>query len=849
MKRGQFNKLVGTAPLVPNRHQLPVAAISCLFLLLLVTACSREEQATPTITMTPTPNVTSTSSPTATRTPRPSFTPWPTRQYVRPSHITPSPTRRFNRPTPTLTATAIPLAIFNMIAGDANPANYQLTTPEPELIIQVIAEADEQKLDSRWGAAEDEPYQEARYTAAGAVYQAAIFEIQHHYPQGLPDPRLAFSIRGSHFTWDEDDFSLFMPLLQAGIFGLLRDIVMIDHLSINRENMEIQVFKAELDGDPGDEWLVFANASQYGVLTWLRMDTLADGSRQLMPFNADTYNFHIYASDPVLVEWVGDFNQDGFTDMLLNAPWYFGGTYNQHFVFAQGSTTGFKVISDIEVGAFETDGYVEYTVSQPPNTDQLILTISDPVDLNWGCRYDTMTTYEWHSGDLRTTQEGAEPPLTAECYLARAVTPRAPLDPYLNIAALQQALALFAEDDPEDIPKIAFAHYRMAVLYAMLDEDAQARAHLQAFLDFNRLAGSGLVYTVESEVTGLMSAPQLDPLALCGWIASTTYTHFPDWELYVNENSVYHVYPMYNEIAPPALCPVSQVVDWILDSVTVDPGISPQNALVSAGLPVVTAQSLWLPGWPEPAWLVLLQFDTYRLVSYRPWNADDPWKEERSFSSNSGDATWRNQDITGDGYPEIAFAVPVLDMGEQGTIGYQVSITSMVAEGIMLTVGSYDHPANGEQFNLVRFLADNDHDGLADVAVTEAALWYEALPPLDPADPPVWLTYNEWSGMLRDATQAQQAQEVEPEVLAALFEGADPAETRLALSHMRDGIQDSDPATLLFWQRLTYLVGLSYELEGRAEQAVAAYLEVILADPNSLWSSLAAIHLAPVEQP
>ena len=306
---------------------------------------------------------------------------------------------------------------------------------------------------------------------------------------------------------------------------------------------------------------------------------------------------------------------------------------------------------------------------------------------------------------------------------------------------------------------------------------------------------------------------------------------------------------MTNEIAPPALCPVSQVVDWILESVTVAPGVSPVNALVSAGLPVVTAQSLWLPGWSEPAWLVLLQFDTYRLVSYRPWNEDDPWKEVRAFSSNSGDATWRNQDITGDGYPEIAFAVPVLDMGEQGTIGYQVSITSMVAEGIMLTVSSYDHPATGEQFDLVRFLADNDHDGFADVAVAEAAQWYEALPLLEPADPPVWPTNAEWSDMLRAATQAQATQDAEPEVLSAIFEGADPVETRAALTQIRDDLPGADPASLLYRQRLTYLIGLSYELEEQNELAVATYLQVILANPDSLWSYLAAIHLAPVEQP
>ena len=167
----------------------------------------------------------------------------------------------------------------------------------------------------------------------------------------------------------------------------------------------------------------------------------------------------------------------------------------------------------------------------------------------------------------------------------------------------------------------------------------------------------------------------------------------------------------------------------------------------------------------------------------------------------------------------------------------------------MVRVNAYAELPSEQQLNLAEFLADNDHDGFADVAVAEAAQWYETLPPLEPADPPVWPTNAEWSDMLRAATQAQATQEAEPEVLSAIFEGADPAETRAALTQIRDDLPGADPASLLYRQRLTYLIGLSYELEGQKELAVATYLQVILANPDSLWSHLAAIHLAPVEQP
>jgi hypothetical protein len=839
VKHNIANKQIIAKPLRYNRLLLSTAFISAMLLLLLVTACSPDQPAISTSDLTLTSRASSTNSPTASPTVRPPYTPRPT-NTPRPT-ITRRATQISAQTTPAATPTVTPLPIFNLLAGNASPSHYQLATPEPGYLSHIINQESEQYQAAFWNT-EDWTYREVLRDDRLALFRAATYELQVHYPQGLPDPQLAFSIHGDPYTWG-DEYAIFMPILQAGIFDLLSNQDFYDLKPFLRPYVEIKIFRAELDGDPGIEWLAITHLSQYLLHTWLRIDTLSDGTYQLMPYVADMFNYVIYTNEHALVEGVGDFNNDGLTDILINTPWYFGGGYNQNFLFAQGSSVGFEISSTIKARAFETEGYVEYSVVKPPEADQLILTITDPHNLNWGCRYDTITTYKWSTGNLRTTEEGTEPPLTAECYLARAVTLGTPLNPDTDIPLLRQALVLFTEDDPEDIPKIAFAHYRLAVLYALKHDDVQARAHLKAFLDFNRLAGSELVETVNTEVASLLSAPRLDPFTLCSWIASKTYEHFPDWEDHVNVNTVYHVYPMSYEIAPDALCPMYQVVDWILESVTVVPGFSPASALVSAGLPVVTAQSLWLPGWQEPAWLVLLQLDRYYLVSYRPWETENPWEEEDWFSPNSGEATWLNQDVTGDGYPEIAFAVP----SGANTGNYLVSITSMVSEGIILAVTTRTTVPTGEQLNLAEILADHDHDGVSDAAIAAAIQWYDSLPPLEPFDPPIWLTFSEWSDMLRSARQAQLQKEAEPEVLSALFEGADPARTRIELTKLLDDAQGADPSTLLYRQRLMYLVGLSYELEGQADLAVATYIQVILANPDSLWSALAACNLSPAE--
>jgi hypothetical protein len=45
------------------------------------------------------------------------------------------------------------------------------------------------------------------------------------------------------------------------------------------------------------------------------------------------------------------------------------------------------------------------------------------------------------------------------------------------------------------------------------------------------------------------------------------------------------------------------------------------------------------------------------------------------------------------------------------------------------------------------------------------------------------------------------------------------------------------------WQRLTYLIAVSYELQGRTAEAIDAYLDVVKAEQHTLWGNLAALHL------
>ncbi len=89
-----------------------------------------------------------------------------------------------------------------------------------------------------------------------------------------------------------------------------------------------------------------------------------------------------------------------------------------------------------------------------------------------------------------------------------------------------------------------------------------------------------------------------------------------------------------------------------------------------------------------------------------------------------------------------------------------------------------------------------------------------------------------------------QQEEKKPDYIGELYADSDPAKVRQDLLKERNDLDPSDPFTTHEWQRLTYLIAKSYEMEGNSEEAIKNYLAVIQDQTQTLWGNLAAIHLA-----
>ena len=100
------------------------------------------------------------------------------------------------------------------------------------------------------------------------------------------------------------------------------------------------------------------------------------------------------------------------------------------------------------------------------------------------------------------------------------------------------------------------------------------------------------------------------------------------------------------------------------------------------------------------------------------------------------------------------------------------------------------------------------------------------------------------SGMPGRPATYQNIYEYIDEIEGNILAGAGLEAARQALQTIIAYIPPADPEAAFIVPRLQYLLGLSYEIEGRADEAVEAYLALIQSAPQSAWSWLAWTRLA-----
>lgn len=742
-------------------------------------------------------------------------------------------------PTPEASLTPPP---FPTLSPAKNASSYQLTKPTPEGLLALM-----DVLNTQYGYF-GHSYDDKGNLIFGpmldelsSVFHVTTVETNFYYPDGFPDPRIVWE----YYPFTNRDY---YPVFPSVYLDSLTNAVLDDfnrhpdHLKdpgvFDGKGYTVQTYRIELDHDPRPEWLVRMDWEEIVALSWLVLDQNPDGNFTRLPHPLPNSDWLILSD--VKIEALQDFTGDGLTDIIAVKQGYAAGTDWYQFYVARGKKDGFQELDSIDHVVSVTNSVVEphYTVETAPGSNWLTLTLVDPHRINWDCEWDTQTSYRWPSGTEQIIVAGKEMPQTPECSLARAVSLFEPVDNAIAIQLLENAIAHFDQTDVEQRSKLLFAHYRLAILYASSEQDFLARQHLKWLAE--NLAEQ---YLKEIVLLQLVE-DRISAIKLCDSLYSAS-SEVPDsWEAYLGATAAAHAYPGSSKIYPPAICPLQDLIMDQLRKVDLTVQPIPKSALMDQMIPVALVQAYTFPGQTHPATFMLIREKTPFIAAYVPtldgWN----WRVLEEFDATEDPPQTFLTDVTGDGFPELAYYQKnkswYCPENEQG---YKVVLTTSTGANFVTVTTNVCNPID-KSLILTNYLEDDNKDGLVDWVIDQIREYAgEPAVPATDAGQGRWLTLDEFAMLTPEANPSYEATDIIDELTDKLYAGQNMPGTRQKLISERNKLSATDHLIDWKWQKLTYLIAVSYDLDGQTDQAIETFTTVLYSENQTLWANLAGLHL------
>jgi len=756
---------------------------------------------------------------------------------------TPSLTPTLPSSTPTLEATLTPPPLPTL-PPRTNASSYRLSKPIPEGLLALMDVLNTQYgyfghfYDDKGNLLFDPMLEEL-----SNVLHVVATEINFYYPDGFPDPQTVWEYYP--FT-NRDYYPVFPSVYLDSITNAVLDDFNRhpDHLKdlgvIDGKGYTIQTYRIELDNDPQPEWLGRMDWEEIVALSWLVLDQNPDGNFTRLPQSLPDSEWLVLSD--VKIEALQDFTGDGLTDIIAVKQEYAAGTDWYRFSVARGTKDGFQELDSIDHVVSVTNSAVEphYTVETAPGSNWLTLTLVDPHRINWDCEWDTQTSYRWPYGTEQIIIAGKEMPQTPECSLARAVSLLEPVDNVTAIRLLENAIAHFDQTDVEQRSKLLFAHYRLAILYPLSDQDFLSRQHLEWLVA--NLAESE--QHLKENVLLQLKENKFSAIKLCDSLYSASGEVPDSWEEYLGATAAAHAYPGSSETYPPAICPLQNLIMDQLRKVDLTVQSIPKSAFMDQTIPVALVQTYTFPGQTHPATFMLIREKTPYIAAYVPtldgWN----WRVLEEFDATEDPPQTFLTDATGDDFPELAYYQKnkswYCPENEQG---YKVVLTTSIGTSFTSVTTNVCNPVD-KLFDVANYLQDNNKDGMVDWVVDQIRAYSdESVLPSTSVEQGTWFTLDELTKLVPEENPDDEKTDIIDELTNNLYAGKDVPAIRQKLISERNALIATDP--LIDWklQRITYLIAVSYEMEGQTDQAIGAFTSVLRAKDQTLWGNLAALHL------
>lgn len=695
---------------------------------------------------------------------------------------------------------------------------YPLQTPQDIQLLYILKIG---PLDFRTPDANDEDLFMAYLDNQTFLDIVISNDINRYYPEGS-DEFSKFSRR----TDFED--SPFVPSESTGIILATdvlkylneKNLTLTDGQIINYPSMNLKVFSAG-----GSRWLILTNFDDAYQLQRLIFIQETSDERYEIPaeFTAKTIDIYSRDAPPELITTF-DFNGDGVNDLLIVRWNYLAGSIHGNMELYVWQDHGLQEIGGASLpGVHPYYGEVNqsiYQIIQNPN-EVAQIQITWPRFTWFDCSWTTIYTYSWKNNKEQKTTTGEEIPEKPECYVAKAFKSESPAE---KIHWYKKSIAYpnpkLNSDDYQ-----AWLKLQLGMAYAMQGQHGEAQKALNDIINGKNKGKFAQLVTEAAAQNGTNS-----PVKTCQILNEKARELARDNQEFGTEIDGFlamtPTYPITYTPIPFIVCPFRDIFEALVQNEP-DKNIDMSAHTASLGIQARDIQAINLDSDDDNEWLGLIgeRSQTITIFDFGSghWKMDSTWQfdapaEIQVIPYEVTSETDGKEILAIVSYPprkqqnctENAknFKLLVIAKGENGYQVWKFLDISCVKES---PIGLSDAEA------FLRFMDGNQNTIISNTA-------FNINNPNSPSE---------------------ELEKKLFEITKRTVKGQSPEAVRKELSSLLASFDDHNPVSKIIRAHLLYLVGLSYELENRPEQAVENYLNLIRAYPDSLWSWLAWARLTP----
>ena len=729
--------------------------------------------------------------------------------------------------TPSQTVQNTPTVPFPTLTTYSQSA-YTLQRPDLQQFVSLIsavrAQADQDNYSDDWKS-------EVISEGISAQDDFIAADLRRYYADSIPNA--SQYIDKMPADWDD-----LFHAPSKGIYEILFHHSLVDFFNekqvqfVDKQEQKFTSFNALAYalGIDGKTWLIQVDltAPQW-IRSWLTLRKDQDGKYQIIPNDMGimTLEFADYSTE--LITNV-DINNDGRDDIVKWESHYSAGGMSQRLFIYTANAQGFSLLDTIYLPKappiFDEAYQSEYKIGDYNHDGLKDIQITSPEFELFDCRWEKRLIVQFKEAKRTDQTTNGDIPHKPECALARMLNSHQPDEMAYLLAVAKANLKKDASSDLR-----TWIQLRLAMVDYAQGKDQQAIQALDAIAKIPVKGKGGFQKAVQDAYQ--QAGPF--PLRVCEILSEVAekkersggdnFDSDIDIDL-----AAFGAYPITITPIPYIVCPYMDIISARLKTVK-DKTTTADEIFAHLGLQLFPLYQVNFDTDDDPEWIGLLGEDSAKLVFID--RKDDEWRmiEDSAYEEDKSNLQVKNLDVNGDGQGDIilSFAYDLWYAGscDGGKQRFLLEIFDPKDE--------YYDAMKTKEFDCTD---QSPLDQLSDQEIMKLPDEADSSPVYQRFEYPSWAKFRRVDG--EELTILNDIDDLEK----AVIENTQPEDSRAKIEALLASLPENDTTADLLRERLAYLSGYRYELQGDNEKALAIYLSLIEKNPQSLWSGLAESRLS-----